>query len=1838
MNDKELKEYDFNGESSLDRDYLIIIKEQKTKILNFLLNKLLHGTEANDKDEVIFCIKKYIYLNKYHNIPIEDIHLIIIALDKLIRNNFTDLPFVETIEKFLSKIFHIFKREIKIKIDWKIYFKLYDILLTFTRTSAINITTDKDDAFFDTNVKFIFRAQKFFDITKEDYEYIKKIIFIYFYSIQVSQIVIGIDICKMFINFDYLSEDKEFQEVLFNLLKEKSEYSNSILSIFRKIMKKKEILIDKEIFINSFFDLLINYFSISPDKIGNNSIKKKFVSKSEDTNNQINKDNSKSSYTISYSMCWIFVKIYTDDSFKNYDKLIKKHTEGFINFMNLNLGESAEKELSSAIVSVLFDMLDAAQKILFKKKITYLNKIMTNKTFIPIENNKNKVLSLINVLLPLITKCLFYYEEDASLIMEALTEIAYSYEINNKIMEIFWELFNNMENEVNVFLSKIGSFIKVFMHITNLSIKNSSSTKLLNNIILMIPDLITSANEEQNIDILFVMNSIFGLINEKKDDDIYKNNEGFNLIMKNAFNVSVEIVIRMLRLFDFISSNQIQYFFFDFVFLCSKINTNENKKKIQNLILNYPNDNHIPEENVNVYFLLIYYLQMELRLKYEILWNNVMKTFLTKDINENLFEKQSHNLIDYDLKSIKFQIEEHNKKKLKFYKSMFSCFEFETFFPYNENIKNQLIQIIILCLNNNDIHYRRVGFTLSSRIINGILCRRYLKDEEIKFSLPKKDDIEFSVSFYKLIIEPYVIFFEELIKNFNEHLNELQGENNKLDQDKVDDWFIENYFGEDEIIDKLTILLKMGKIFTSEMDNPFMISLYNEDYKEIYLIKEKILNLVCDLYPFLQKTKLLKNQKILKYYLTIIMYDTIDPSKNALSRYSSCIKKLKLYYEHLFNAELGLYDLLEHQFFYFAMLRYFKIDLEINYTSQKVLNKNLIIRKFKILSYCFLYSIELSMKTDLVLSTTGFYLVLSKEDWINLFKEFNAILTEKIKKITSKKTISYNGNHKILNIIFFYSNLMNFTFVTNIEYFAEVLKNYTHMISYLKEDVQTTLGIGILNSKLLKKKYIFKLSARPLKNRINAIFSYDCIPSNIQFNTNLYNEYIKLNKIESHKKIIDERDQKIKLDVFKVFNDYFNEIKKNNCKSLNEKLTLQIIIAYFNLMMNLCDLNIQEDFNILNSFENMIYNFYIQNDINSLNIRRLCYCFISLTTKLKYLNAFTTKINKIDETNKKYDNVEDYLINYKSDKVIISNNIPLYTIEKYKNELNIKNEKLRFETEENVEKFILSLLNTKDLISNQQMIKISNQDIVTSSMTSINKYSEYKMLYQFFSVNSNKNVINLDTVYNIFQKIFEQKDIYSFDESAFFSIYCQVFGGLIKTYIIEYRENPNSKLEEIIKKYLNIFMSLYTSNKNKFKDDSLTKLFVFLISSTNVKTFRTLFTNDKGEFIYFNYGNDFSVCILDAVISLFNEVRLPYIFNNPIEHLLLNENNNINITKQFSVIENYLNDQNLFLTKETFIIAYSYFLLVACNNIHQNVTKFNIYYDKEKIEKFVKYLMTKYDENKLSIKKLIVVFVCTLDKLFILNPEFLIEIFIFASKIFIDSDYNHPSEHTISLINMESNFLINTSNELIKSYLKIISEHFLKSNLTIIVKQYLLDFLINILKANLNQIIEKTNEREEIFFLVFSLINNCGTDELREYITNNLLIFFINSCSIKEIEKLSESIKEFLIKSKYETEYEKRLSEIFPIEKKYYALFILGAITKGFYLNIPEYIQNIILFFTNLYKNVYKQVGVGSKIIKKIMNEFLTKYEYSNNFVKKSLSDECNDAIRDLTDTNLYFS
>jgi hypothetical protein len=148
----------------------------------------------------------------------------------------------------------------------------------------------------------------------------------------------------------------------------------------------------------------------------------------------------------------------------------------------------------------------------------------------------------------------------------------------------------------------------------------------------------------------------------------------------------------------------------------------------------------------------------------------------------------------------------------------------------------------------------------------------------------------------------------------------------------------------DTLIDIIILFLKLSKIFIEAIDNPYLLSEYNIEYKEIYKIKEDILNTTFDLYNnFLYKTKLIKNQNILKKYIQLLLSETIDPSKNSLSQYNSSLKKIDLYYEYINKKNIGLYQLLNHQFFYVGMLRYFKI--KNNY----LVIKDLYIKKIKIL-------------------------------------------------------------------------------------------------------------------------------------------------------------------------------------------------------------------------------------------------------------------------------------------------------------------------------------------------------------------------------------------------------------------------------------------------------------------------------------------------------------------------------------------------------------------------------------------------------------------------------------------------------------------------------------------------------------------------------------------------------------------------------------------------------------------------------------------------------------------------------------------------------------------------
>ena len=205
---------------------------------------------------------------------------------------------------------------------------------------------------------------------------------------------------------------------------------NSVISIFKQIIKiNGDILIDKATFINVFFELFMNYFSSSSNKISKSDGIEKSKTKTY-----------KPRYTISYCMCWIFVHICTSNLYlHDYAELIDKNANIVVNFMNMNLGEIQSKT-SNTILNVLVGIIICIKKLLFTKEIIYINAIENTKKYHPIHNNKTIVKALIKRFTPLITKCLFYYENDATMLMEALMDVTETYEIDNEIFTVLNDL------------------------------------------------------------------------------------------------------------------------------------------------------------------------------------------------------------------------------------------------------------------------------------------------------------------------------------------------------------------------------------------------------------------------------------------------------------------------------------------------------------------------------------------------------------------------------------------------------------------------------------------------------------------------------------------------------------------------------------------------------------------------------------------------------------------------------------------------------------------------------------------------------------------------------------------------------------------------------------------------------------------------------------------------------------------------------------------------------------------------------------------------------------------------------------------------------------------------------------------------------------------------------------------------------------------------------------------------------------------------------------------------------------------------------------------------------
>ena len=113
----------------------------------------------------------------------------------------------------------------------------------------------------------------------------------------------------------------------------------------------------------------------------------------------------------------------------------------------------------------------------------------------------------------------------------------------------------------------------------------------------------------------------------------------------------------------------------------------------------------------------------------------------------------------------------------------------------------------------------------------------------------------------------------------------------------------------------------------------------------------------------------------------------------------------------------------------------------------------------------------------------------------------------------------------------------------------------------------------------------------------------------------------------------------------------------------------------------------------------------------------------------------------------------------------------MFTIEKKKKQ-ELNHELIK--SYDDLKLFIQSLLTVKDLISDQQKIKINNEQSTT--MTSINKHSEYKMIYQLFDLNFNEEIINYSNICKIFSEIDNPN---GYDVNVRSMIFCQTISALL---------------------------------------------------------------------------------------------------------------------------------------------------------------------------------------------------------------------------------------------------------------------------------------------------------------------------------------------------------------------------------------------------------------------------------------------------------------------------
>ena len=213
------------------------------------LENLENYNFPNDVLSFLRNIEKISKIKNLYSISHEEYEKLISNILKILQNNYKNYNVIFNLLSFLGKEINNIKKIKTIIFDFNLFYKIYFI---FRNNPSYNFLSNKNIH------KFYYNFLKFFSENeiKIDYNLIKKDILFALYHFNDEHYKRGLDLIKFFVPLNKLKEDKNLQEILFNLMKNKKSSFIGLCEIFSKILAK-----NGKLNIENFEDFLEIYFT-----------------------------------------------------------------------------------------------------------------------------------------------------------------------------------------------------------------------------------------------------------------------------------------------------------------------------------------------------------------------------------------------------------------------------------------------------------------------------------------------------------------------------------------------------------------------------------------------------------------------------------------------------------------------------------------------------------------------------------------------------------------------------------------------------------------------------------------------------------------------------------------------------------------------------------------------------------------------------------------------------------------------------------------------------------------------------------------------------------------------------------------------------------------------------------------------------------------------------------------------------------------------------------------------------------------------------------------------------------------------------------------------------------------------------------------------------------------------------------------------------------------------------------------------------------------------------------------------------------------------------------------